>query len=236
MKLDKKFWINFAIYLFGLILVGLGVQIIIYTDLGAAPLDAFTYYLARIYLQLFKSGDLSSHKTVIGAASFLFGTLTTIILFAITRNKKLIFTWLNILLISGIISAWGELFNNFSSEGVLMILRILILIAAIIILAFGVFLVLLTEFPAGPPEEIMKLINGKVNNLLVSKLITEGMYLVLALIAMTISKVVIDKSMMEFTQVGAFTIVTLVLTALLISLFDKVFRKMTSKKGEIKNE
>lgn len=87
MKINKKFIIKFSIYLLGLILVGVGVQVIIYTNLGSAPLDAFTWYLSRIYLQLFPNATLS-HESIMGIASFIFGTITILILYLITKEKN----------------------------------------------------------------------------------------------------------------------------------------------------
>lgn len=86
MKISKQTAIKLSVYLLGLILVGIGVQIIIYTNLGSAPLDAFTWYLARIYLQLFPNATLA-HESIMGIASFIFGTLTIIVLYLISKIK-----------------------------------------------------------------------------------------------------------------------------------------------------
>ncbi|OQC10836.1 MAG: hypothetical protein BWX74_00423 [Tenericutes bacterium ADurb.Bin087] len=229
-RIDKTFIIKLIIYVLGIVLVGLGVQIIIYTNVGTAPIDAMNYYLARIYLQLFNNNDFSTLKTTIGVASLAFGTLTVVVLFLITKNKALIFTWFNIFIVSLVISLWGLLFDTFAPLATSFFITALIALLGIIIVAFGVFLVLVTEFPAGPPEEIMRLINKKANNLLVAKLLTETFYLVLAFIAMIISITIIDGNGLEFTQVGVFTLITLVLTSLFVSLFDFLYRKITTKK------
>lgn len=233
MKLNKRFFIKFSIYLLGLILVGLGVQVVVYTHIGAAPIDAFVYYLANIYLQI--SGKSSNIQSIMGVTSLIFGTFTVLVLFAISRNKKLIYTWFNIFLISGIIAAWGVLFDNINPIQDNLFIKIVVAFVGVVIISFGVFLVLVTEFPAGPPEEVMRLIDSKVNHLLISKLITELIYLTLAFIAMIVSMVIIGKGRMEFTQVGIFTIFTLILTALLIALFDKIYRIIISnrRKGKM---
>lgn len=231
-KLDKTFIIKLIVYIIGLIIVGFGVQIIIYTNMGTAPIDALNYYLARISLQLFKNGDFSTLKSTIGIASLAFGTFTIILLFIITKNKALVFTWLNIFLVSLIIAVWGILFDTFNPLESSYFVRALISFLGIVTVSFGVFLVIVTEYPAGPPEEIMRLINTKTNNLFVAKLIAETIYLILAFIGMIISVVIIDGDSLEFTQVGVFTVVTLVLTSTFVSLFDLIYRKITKKKKE----
>lgn len=235
MKIDKKFIIRFSIYLLGLILVGVGVQVIIYTNLGSAPLDAFTWYLSRIYLQLFPNATLS-HESIMGIASFIFGTITILILYLITKEKKLIFTWFNSMAVSFIILLWGFLFSKFDPIADNLFLKILISFIGIFILSLGVFLVIVTGYPGGPPEEVMKLINTKTNNLFVAKLLTEGMYLVLAFLAMLISTVAIGKEPLQFTHISLFTVFTLVSTAALISLFDKLYKIIFKKVNEPVNE
>lgn len=231
-QINKTFIIKLIVYLLGIILVGFGVQIIIYTNVGTAPIDAMNYYLARIYLQLFNNSDFSKLKTTIGVASLAFGTLTVLVLFIITKNKTLIFTWLNIFIVSLVISIWGLLFDTFNPLNTTFFIRALVALLGILIISFGVFLVIVTEFPAGPPEEIMRLINKKTNNLFVAKLLAETFYLVLACISMIISVTIIDGNGVEFTQVGIFTIVTLILTSVFVSLFDLAYRKLVVKKVE----
>lgn len=235
MKISKQTAIKLSVYMLGLILVGIGVQIIIYTNLGSAPLDAFTWYLARIYLQLFPNATLA-HESIMGIASFIFGTLTIIVLYLISKNKKLILTWFNSIAISFIILLWGFLFAEFKPIADNLLIKILVSFIGIVILSFGVFLVIVTEYPGGPPEEVMKLINTKTNNLFVAKILTEGMYLVFAFVAMLISTVLIGNEPLQFTHISLFTVFTLVSTAVLISLFDKLYRKIFSKRSEPVNE
>ena len=49
---------------------------------------------------------------------------------------------------------------------------------------------------------------------------------------MIISVTIIDGNGVEFTQVGIFTIVTLILTSVFVSLFDLAYRKLVAKKVE----
>ena len=72
--------------------------------------------------------------------------------------------------------------------------------------------------------------------LFVAKLLTEGMYLVLAFLAMLISTVAIGKEPLQFTHISLFTVFTLVSTAALISLFDKLYKIIFKKGNEPVNE
>lgn len=225
-KFDKTFVIKLLTYFLGIVIVGFGVQTIIYTNIGTAPIDAMNYYLARIYLQVFSNSDFTKLKSTIGIASLIFGTLTVIVLFIITENKALIFTWLNIFAVSLIILLWGLLFDTFKPLESSFIIQVLIALAGIILVSFGVFLVLATKFPGGPPEEIMRLIQKKTSNLFVAKLLTEVFYLVLAFLFMIISVSLIEGNGVEFTQIGAFTIITIILVSVFISFFDYLYRKL----------
>jgi hypothetical protein len=53
---------------------------------------------------------------------------------------------------------------------------------------------------------------------------------------MLISTVLIGNEPLQFTHISLFTVFTLVSTAVLISLFDKLYRKIFSKRSEPVNE
>lgn len=228
---SKTFWKKLSWHTLGSILIGLGVQTIIYSYLGAAPLDALTYYVTRIYLQLFNQSNFDSLYSLIGITSLVVGTIVTFVLVLVQRKKQLIFTWLNILLVSLTIFLWGLLFNNFTPSD-FFILRLVYGISGIAILSIGVTLTVVSGLPAGPHEELLRLYNNKINNMFLSKLIVEGTYLVLAFIMMIISEIVIDKSTINFSQVGWFTIVTIILSSGLIHILTSFFTKNDRKKTD----
>lgn len=223
------------IHLIGAISIGLGVQTVVFSNIGSAPLDALTFYLSRIYLQLFQNSDFSSHKSILGIASLVVGTIATLILLIVKRDKRLIFTWLNIALVATIIFTWGFLFDRLTPLSNNILVKSLVAVLGVIILSFGVFLTLISGVPAGPHEELLLLYDRKINNLFVSKLIVEGTNLVLAFSAMTISSVVIDKGSLEFTQVGIFTIFTIFAVSILIHFFDVIYKKLFVKDNKEEN-
>ena len=82
---SKTFWKKLSWHTLGAILIGLGVQTIIYSYLGAAPLDALTYYVTKIYLQLFNQSNFDSLYSLIGITSLVVGTIVT---FVLVSSKK----------------------------------------------------------------------------------------------------------------------------------------------------
>ncbi|HOF65724.1 MAG TPA: hypothetical protein PL120_04025 [Bacilli bacterium] len=228
-KFNKQLFQKCLIYLVGAIILSFGIQLVIYTNIGSSPIDALDYYLARIFLQLFKNSDFSGISSAIGIAYLVLSTIITLILITITRNKKLFFVFINIILLSLLIWAWGFLFDSLPPLDIHYLLKLLIAVLAIAILSFGVVLIIITELPAGHTEEIMKLLNNKTKSFFLSKLIIEAIYLTLAFIAMIISIVVLDGNKPEFTQISLFTILNLLLNALFIWLFHKIYKIITKK-------
>ena len=222
----KKFIIRLLIHILGAILIGLGVQTVVYSSIGAAPLDALTYYLSRISLQLFANSDFSHIKTMLGILSLLVGTIVTIILWFIRKDKKLIFTWLNIALAALTIFTWGILFDSLLPLKDIFYQKLLVGLSGIIVLSIGVFLTIISGLPAGPHEELLKIYDEKIKNVFISKLIVEVTYLILAFIAMVISLVVIDKGSVKFDQVGWFTILTIVSVSILLHVYNVVYLKI----------
>ncbi|MGI6782144.1 MAG: hypothetical protein ACOX56_04915 [Acholeplasmataceae bacterium] len=232
MKNDKPFIIRLIIHVFGASLVGFGVQVIIYSQMGSAPLDAFNYYTARLYLQAVGKLDDGIILNLVGITSFIYGTLITIIVFLIKRDKKLFISWIHLTFVAFTIFLWGFLFKIFTPLGDNMALKILFGVLGIILIALGTALTLQTGLPSGPYEQLMLLIDSKINHLFVSKLILELFNLGLAFICMVISVRVISNEPLEFTQIGLFTVFNLLLTSYLIAFFSSMYQKIFNKSKE----
>lgn len=234
----KKFIIRLIIHLLGATFIAFGVQSIIYSSLGAAPLDALNTYLAKIHVQLF--GSSSEIQVVIGIYSFVVGTLVTLILFIIQREKRLIWTWLNIVLVSIIISLWGLVYKTPLASGAVTMQKILFGSIGVFSISFGVFLTISTGLPPGPHEELLNFYNKKINNLLISKLIVEITYLLLAVLAMVIYVLlttgISNFEDLDFSQIGYFTIIAVVGVSLLIYLFNFIYKIIKDKFFQGRNE
>lgn len=226
MKINKNFIIKLIVHIIGSIFIGFGVQSIIYSSLGAAPLDALTAYLAKIHVHLF-SGNL---QVIVGIYSLTIGTLLTLILFLFRREKKLIFTWLNIALVAGIISLWGILFKNPIESNSITGIQIVFGVVGIISIAFGVSLTITTGLPPGPHEELLNRYDERLNNLFLSKLIIEVTYLIMAVITMIIyvslTTSITSIRDLDFTQIGYFTIITVIGISGLVFVFNFVIEKI----------
>lgn len=234
MKDVRQILKKLPVHIFGALLVGFGVQVIIYSEMGSAPLDAFNYYTARLYLQATGGLNEDAIFNLVGITSFLYGTLITIIIFLIKRDKGLFISWINLTFVAFTIFLWGFLFKIFTPLGDNMFLKIVFGVVGIVLISLGTALTLQTGIPPGPYEQLMLLINSKLNKLFLSKLILELFNLALAFIAMIISVRIIDGNPLEFTQIGIFTIFSLLLTSYLIAFFSSMYQKIFNKKEENK--
>lgn len=227
-------------HIFGAVLIAFGVQTIVYSHIGSAPLDATVYYLTRIGLQIFAGGNFAKLYSLMGVASLIFGTFITLILLIIKPSKILIFTWVNIFIVALFIFLWGFLFDKVLPPllNTKYIYRVLVGIGGLFPLSIGVFITLISGLPAGPHEELQKLYETKVNNIFFARLIVEVTYLVLAFILMIISVVIIDKGKLDFTQVGWYTLTVTVGASVLIYVYNLIYQRILKKfsKEDVEDE
>lgn len=237
--MNWKLSTRLIVHIFGAILIAFGVQTIVYSNIGAAPLDATVFYITRLALQLFAGSNFDRLSSLMGVASLFYGTIITLVLIAIKPSKKIIITWLNILLVALFIFLWGFLFDVLPSIiDSKYVYRVLIGITGLLPLSVGVFATLISGIPAGPHEELQRYFETKVSNVFTARLIVEISYLLLAFLLMIISVVVIDKNKLDFSQVGWFSLVVSLLTSVLIYLYTIIFEKIKIKfeKGEYEVE
>lgn len=227
-------------HIFGAILIAFGVQTIVYSHIGSAPLDATVYYITRISLQLFAGSNFDNLYSLMGVSSLFFGTIITLILVIIKPSKKLIFTWINILIVALFMFLWGFLFDKGLPPltNTKYIYRVLIGLGGLLPLSIGIFITLVSGLPAGPHEELQKFYETKVHNVFLARLIVEVSYLLLAFILMLVSVVIIDKGKMDFSQIGWYSLTVSFLASGLIYLYYIIFQKIQKKfyKEEEENE
>ncbi len=138
-------------YIFGLLIVGLGVNLLFRSNLGAGAWDTVVYNLAQLVNNAFGAGTLT-----LGMSSFIIQTMLLLLVMIGRRKARYLFIFVPIFSISLFIDFWDLIvFQTYYPEA--MALRLLFYIAGVLILIFGLVLVILTRFPAAIFDEVMLL-------------------------------------------------------------------------------
>ena len=211
--------------------MGLGIQLIVFAGIGAAPIDILSYYSARIVIQIFNLNPEIVY-TLLGIMSLVVGALITFIIWLFNRGKKYIFTFLNVLLTGGVIALWGALLKKLGFERIsdfALYQKYIVGIVGTILVGLGIALMLTSTLPPSPHEELLTIYNSKLNQLTVSKLLVEITYLAFGFILMILSSVVIAGKGLEFTQINYFTLVNIILVSPVVQGFVYVFNKWSDR-------
>lgn len=178
-------------FMIGQIILTLGSSLIIKANLGAAPWEALAVGESQIF-----------HLSV-GTCAILNGIVLIFINSFIQKRKPEILSVLTIFLTGTLIDFWLlTILESISFNQ--LIIKILVLLAGIFILGFGVALYLQAKFPASPMDTIMIAIHEKFDlSLRNSKLIAESTALILAYLingAVGIASIVIALTIGGFVQ------------------------------------
>lgn len=204
------------IQLLGFFIVALGIVGIIYSRLGAAPIDAFNYFVYTIT-------PLS-----LGTLTVMSGVMVAVICFIVERKWSIIFSVLFLFTVGIFVDAWKYMFDLIPqvwfSE---LYIRIPLALVSLILITFGVALTISTGLTMAPYEQLMLIIDRKVHNLGLSKMLIEGTFLLMAVALGIYTKQLWD-------QVFVMTLVITLVNGPLSHKFVKLIKK--NQKGEMMHE
>lgn len=200
------------IHLSGFIIVALGISIILHTNVGATPIDAFNYFI--VYL-------VNVPWFTQGIMTFVTGFSVALISYFAEKGKDV---WISIifLFVVGFFIDFWNIFVDMIPTTIYNPLWIRIMLAAITIfvIAFGVSLTLISGLVTSPFERLLKTMHHKGIPLGLAKIMIEGTFLIFAIILGLISGQLLK-------QVNAFTIILTLSMGPLIAVF---MQKITHKK------
>ena len=205
-----------SIQLLGFFIVAFGIVGIIYSRLGAAPIDAFNYFVYTIT-------PLS-----LGTLTVMSGVMVAVICFIVERKWSIVFSVLFLFTVGVFVDAWKYVFDLVPSIWFSeLYIRIPLALLSLLLITFGVALTISTGLTMAPYEQLMLIIDRKVHNLGLSKMMIEGTFLLMAIALGIYTKQLWD-------QVFVMTIVITLVNGPLSHQFVKLIRK--NQKGEMMHE
>lgn len=165
-------------YLLGLFMVGLGVNMLFRSQLGAGAWDTVTYNLATFVNQWLGEGTMT-----LGMSSFIIQSTLLLLVLIGRRSWRYLLILIPIFTISLFIDFWDLLvFRDYYPE--LWSLRLVFYVLGVSVLIFGLVLVILTRFPAAIFDEVMLLLMSlfRSNNVFVIRLGVEFFAIALAVL------------------------------------------------------
>ena len=204
---------KYIVHIFGFFLVAFGVVGVIYAGRGAAPVDAFNYFVWTLT-------PLS-----LGTIAVITGLTVALIAFMFDQNKSMILSILFLFSIGIFIDGWKLVYEllplgTFDSDFVSYPFALF----CIVIIAMGTSITNTTGLPSSPFERLMLVLDRKVHSIQYSKMIIEGMFFLLAIILGLITNLL-------FEQVNVVTILLTLLNGPLVGLFSSIIMKEKNKKG-----
>ena len=195
-------------------MVAFGIVGIIFSKLGASPIDAFNYFLYTLT-------PLS-----LGTVAVLLGLSVSLLCFILERKKDMIYSVIFLFIIGILIDSWKFLFELFPPEFFeSFYVRVPLAGLSLLIVSLGVAITMTTGLPSLPFERLLAIMNKRIHSVKWTKIIIEGTFFIFAVILGTITKQL-------FEQVHVFTVVLVFFTGPLISMFiDIIDRKKV--KGEM---
>ncbi len=156
MKRGAREWgVRIAILLLGLCIAHLGVTLFLLSDLGSDPFNVFVQGLFRTGERLTRWGALSHGRTHVAVS-----LLIVLILLAVDRSYIKIGTALCMLFGGPIIDFFSGLLRPLF-DGAGMGLRLCMLVAGCVILAYGMTIVIRSDAGTGPNDLVALVISDK---------------------------------------------------------------------------
>lgn len=236
--MEKKLIVKkIIIQIIGLLFCGLGIAAMAISGAGASPLDAASNY-AWVLTGIFKQGTWL----------FIFNAIFTAVLFAITRKYKVLITLVMSFLmgffVNGGISFLTlfiknvDFFGNYetimsiygtAASGGISVTGMLysygVAAFGTVCLSAGIGFILAHNLFLTPYDEVSLYLETKIGNYAISKVVTDGTVLIIAVILGLLIKDV-------FSQLNVFSVVAVFTLGPLIGMFRKIFSK-GEKKDEI---
>jgi uncharacterized protein len=206
---------KYSYHLLGFITIAFGIVGVIFSKLGAAPIDAFNYF---VYLLT----PLS-----LGTIAIITGLVISFISYLIERKKDMIVSVIFLFVVGIFIDIWKYLFELIPNEmSINFYFRIPLALISIFIISFGVAMTITSGLPSSPFERLLIIINKKIKNLKLSKILIEATFFVFAVILGLITKKL-------FEQVHIYTVVLVIFIGPLIEYFVNI---LNHRKDRIKYE
>lgn len=203
-------------HIFGFILISLGIVFVLTAQLGAGPMDAFNYYLSEIISK--------NHPFfTVGRVAILNGLFAVILSYILSKDYKVLISFIFIFIVGNFIDIWIYLFGFVPDTWFISFTsRFLLASIGILVLGVGVALTVNTGYPPSPFESLLLVLDKRINNISITKVLIDGSYLIVALILGYIYG-----DMLE--QIGIFTVVLTLFTGVIVKYFSKHIIKIKSK-------
>ncbi len=195
------------IQLSGFFIIAFGIVGIVFSRLGASPIDAFNYFMYTIT-------PLS-----LGTLTVLSGVMVALICFVIERKWSILFSILFLITVGVFVDSWKYVFDQLPAAWFEnYAIRIPLAAFSLLLITIGVALTISTGLIMAPYEQLMLIIDRKVHNLGLSKMMIEGTFLIFAIILGIYTKLL-------WEQVFVMTVVIALVNGPLSHFFAKKFIK-----------
>ncbi|MDI6452066.1 hypothetical protein [Peloplasma aerotolerans] len=203
------------IHLSGFMFIALGIVGVIFSRVGATPLDAFNYFVYTLT------------PLTLGTIAVISGLVVSTIAYLLDPKKDMLISIGFLFLVGLFIDGWKFLFEIIFPLGIdSFFIRIPLAGFSLISITFGAALTLTTGLASSPFERLLIIINRKVNNLMLSKIMMEGTFLILAVIMGLITGLL-------FEQVHVYTLILVLGIGPFISMFVDLINKQKRKGVEV---
>lgn len=218
-----------AYQLIGMLFYSFGVAGIVFSSLGASPIDAATYY-ANELIPVFN--DLIPNMSGQGVWLIVFNILIAIGLLIFSKRYNI---WINILVSIAIgllfnlgLFSYAKLFNitGIMNENQSIFLRLLVSFVGINMMSFGIGYLAYNRLFGTPFDELTIEVEKTVKKYYLSKIIMDGSFLLIAFLLGIIYKDV-------FKQIGLFTVVVLIGLGPLINMYINLLTKINKKERSL---
>lgn len=208
------------IHVVGLLLMAIAISMIIATSVGASPYDALNEYLRML---------LKVHPNQLGYVSTTMGVILTLIVYYFKRDKKVFISIFFLVLIGLFINGSLTLIYKTDIKQAHIVVKYVLALISLFVLGFGTALTLTTGLTPSTLEEVALLVNQKVKNFSIAKVLLDFVFLVIAVILGLILGDV-------FAQINFFTIVMMAFTGPVIDLNYRFVSLLKKNKKEKTNE
>ncbi|MFH0767103.1 MAG: hypothetical protein V1920_03310, partial [Bacillota bacterium] len=162
---------RYLIHITGFIIISFGLICVIFSKLGATPVDAFNYFVYTLT-------PLS-----LGTIVIITGLFVALLAFVLHPTKDMIISILFLFMVGLLIDGWKFLFEMLPSSFFdNLMIRISLASIGLVLIAFGVAITITTGLASSPYEKLMMELNKKIHSIQYSKMIIEGTFFTLAVI------------------------------------------------------
>lgn len=200
--------------------MAIAISMIIATSVGASPYDALNEYLRML---------LKVHPNQLGYVSTTMGVILTLIVYYFKRDKKVFISIFFLVLIGLFINGSLTLIYKTDIKQAHIVVKYVLALISLFVLGFGTALTLTTGLTPSTLEEVALLVNQKVKNFSIAKVLLDFVFLVIAVILGLILGDV-------FAQINFFTIVMMAFTGPVIDLNYRFVSLLKKNKKEKTNE